>query len=159
MMEFYDLGVNKIDGEPIKMSQYKGKVVMIVNTASSCGFTPQFKELEELYKKYQDKGFTILGFPSNQFANQESGTNDEIQAFCQNNYGVTFPMFEKINVNGKNAHPVYKYLKKGSLLSKRIKWNFTKFLVDSNGAVFKRYGSGVVPFDIEKDIVSLLDHS
>ena len=157
-MNFYDFSAKKINGEEVKMEQYKGKVVLIVNTASKCGFTPQFKELEELYKEYKDKGLEILGFPCNQFAHQDPGNNETINEFCTLNYGVTFTMFEKIDVNGDNAHPLYKYLKNEAkgLLGSKIKWNFTKFLVDSNGRVIKRYGSTVKPLSIKADIESLL---
>ena len=157
-MNFYDFSAKKINGEEVKMEEYKGKVVLIVNTASKCGFTPQFKELEELYKEYKDKGLEILGFPCNQFAHQDPGNNETINEFCTLNYGVTFTMFEKIDVNGDNAHPLYKYLKNEAkgLLGSKIKWNFTKFLVDSNGRVIKRYGSTVKPLSIKADIESLL---
>ena len=157
-MNFYDFSAKKINGEEVKMEKYKGKVVLIVNTASKCGFTPQFKELEELYKEYKDKGLEILGFPCNQFAHQDPGNNETINEFCTLNYGVTFTMFEKIDVNGDNAHPLYKYLKNEAkgLLGSKIKWNFTKFLVDSNGKVIKRYGSTVKPLSIKSDIEDLL---
>ena len=157
-MNFYDFSAKKINGEEVKMEEYKGKVVLIVNTASKCGFTPQFKELEELYKEYKDKGLEILGFPCNQFAHQDPGNNETINEFCTLNYGVTFTMFEKIDVNGDNAHPLYKYLKNEAkgLLGSKIKWNFTKFLVDSNGKVIKRYGSTVKPLSIKSDIEDLL---
>lgn len=157
-MSFYDFSAKKINGEEVKMEEYKGKVVLIVNTASKCGFTPQFKELEELYKEYKDKGLEILGFPCNQFAHQDPGNNETINEFCTLNYGVTFTMFEKIDVNGDNAHPLYKYLKNEAkgLLGSKIKWNFTKFLVDSNGKVIKRYASTVKPLSIKADIESLL---
>lgn len=157
-MNFYDFSAKKINGEEVKMEEYKGKVVLIVNTASKCGFTPQFKELEELYKEYKDKGLEILGFPCNQFAHQDPGNNETINEFCTLNYGVTFTMFEKIDVNGDSAHPLYKYLKNEAkgLLGSKIKWNFTKFLVDSNGRVIKRYGSTVKPLSIKADIESLL---
>lgn len=157
-MNFYDFSAKGMYGDEINMKSYEGKVVLVVNTASKCGLTPQFKDLETLYKKYKDRGFEILGFPCNQFANQDAGTNEEIQTFCQLNYGVTFTMFEKIEVNGENAHPIYKYLKeeKKSLLGKEIKWNFTKFLVDTEGQVIKRYSPTTKPLNIEKDIEKLL---
>jgi len=157
-MGFYDFNATAIDGREIPMEEYKGKVVLVVNTASKCGLTPQFKELEELYQKYKNEGFEILGFPCNQFANQESGSNEEIQEFCQINYGVTFTMFEKIEVNGENAHPLYKYLKdeKSSLLGKEIKWNFAKFLIDREGNVYKRYSPTTVPIKLDKEIAKLL---
>lgn len=157
-MGFYDFTAKKINGQEVKMEQFRGKVVLVVNTASKCGLTPQFKELEELNKEYKDQGLEILGFPCNQFAKQDAGSNEEIQEFCQLNYGVTFTMLEKIDVNGDSAHPLYKFLKSEAkgLLSKNIKWNFTKFLVDSNGSVIKRYAPTVVPSKIKKDIEQLL---
>lgn len=157
-MNFYDFSAREIDGQEISMDNYKEKVILIVNTASKCGLTPQFKDLEALYQEYKDKGFEILGFPCNQFAKQDSGSNEEIQQFCQLNYGVTFTMFEKINVNGQNAHPLYKYLKSQTkaIFSKEIKWNFTKFLVDNKGNVLKRYAPTVSPLKIKKDIEKLL---
>lgn len=157
-MKFYDYKAKKMNGQEVSMADYKGKVVLVVNTASKCGLTPQFTELEELYKKYNEQGFEVLGFPCNQFAKQDSGSNSEIQEFCQLNYGVTFTMFEKIDVNGKNAHPLYKYLKNEakSFITKDIKWNFTKFLVDANGNVIKRYAPTVTPLKIEEDIKNLL---
>ncbi|MGJ7911671.1 glutathione peroxidase [Neobacillus sp. LXY-1] len=153
-MNFYDFSAKRINGEEVSMKQYEGKVVLVVNTASKCGLTPQFKELEELYQQYKDRGLEILGFPCNQFANQDSGSNDEIEQFCQLNYGVTFTMFEKIDVNGHNAHPLYKYLKSQtkSILGKDIKWNFTKFLIDAEGNVIKRFSPTTVPLKMKKDI-------
>lgn len=147
------------NGEEKNFSDYKGKVLLIVNTASKCGFTPQFEGLEKLYKEYSDQGLEILGFPCNQFKNQDPDSDEKIVEFCQLNYGVSFPMFSKIEVNGNNAHPLYDYLKKeatGALGSKTVKWNFTKFLVDSEGKVLQRYGSITKPESIEKDIVKLL---
>jgi glutathione peroxidase len=157
-MGFYDFSARGIYGDEINMSEYKGKVVLVVNTASKCGLTPQFKDLEELYEQYKDRGLEILGFPCNQFANQDSGSNEEIQQFCQLNYGVTFNMFEKIDVNGENAHPLYKYLKSEakSVLGKEIKWNFTKFLIDDDGNVIKRYTPTKSPLKIKSDIEKLL---
>lgn len=157
-MRFYDFQARNMDGEEVKMGQYEGKVVLVVNTASKCGLTPQFEELEVLYKKYQDQGVEVLGFPCNQFAGQDAGSNEEIQTFCQLNYGVTFTMFEKIDVNGDGAHPLYAFLKsqKGGLLSKDIKWNFTKFLVDRKGNVVKRYAPTTAPEKIHGDIEKLL---
>lgn len=157
-MNFYDFSARKMNRQEVSMKEYEGKVTLVVNTASKCGLTPQFKELEELYKEYKDKGFEILGFPCNQFAKQDSGSNDEIHEFCQLNYGVTFTMFEKIDVNGANAHPLYKHLKSQAkgLLSKEIKWNFTKFLIDSNGNVIKRYAPTVTPLKIKNDIENLI---
>lgn len=158
IMNFYDFEAKRINGDTVPMEAYKGKVVLVVNTASKCGLTPQFAELEELNKKYRDQGLEILGFPCNQFAKQDSGSNSEIQEFCSLNYGVTFTMFEKIDVNGEGAHPLYKFLKneKGGLFSKAIKWNFTKFLIDSNGKVVKRYAPTVKPSKLEADIKGLL---
>lgn len=156
--KFYDFKANSLDGKEISMKSYKGKVVLVVNTASKCGFTPQFEGLEALYKKYKDKGFVILGFPCNQFAHQDPGTNAEIGEFCTKNYGVTFPMFAKIDVNGSNAHPLYKYLKSTlhGTLTDTIKWNFTKFLIGKDGKPIKRFAPNVKPADLEEDIVAAL---
>ncbi len=157
-MNFYEYKAVAMDGKEVNMSDYKGKIVLVVNTASKCGFTPQFAELEKLYRDYQGKGFEILGFPTNQFANQDPGTNEEIQSFCQLNYGVSFTMFQKIDVNGDAAHPLYKYLKdqaKGPLGS-RIKWNFTKFIIDQEGNVLKRYAPNFSPLKIAQDIDKLI---
>ena len=157
-MKFYDFKARKMNGQEVSMEAYKGKIVVVVNTASKCGLTPQFKELEELYQEYKSKGVEILGFPCNQFAKQDSGSNEEIHEFCQLNYGVSFNMFEKIDVNGNNAHPLYKYLKNEAkgLFGKGIKWNFTKFLIDANGNVIKRYAPTVSPSKIKYDIEKLL---
>ena len=157
-MNFYGLEAKNMNGQMIKMEQYKGNVVLVVNTASKCGLTPQFKELEELYQTYHSKGLEILGFPCNQFAKQDSGSNQEIQEFCQLNYGVTFNMFEKIEVNGAHAHPIYRYLKQEvkGLFGSEIKWNFTKFLIDRDGNVIKRYAPTVKPSKIANDIEILL---
>lgn len=157
-MGFYDFSAKDIDGKEISMSNYKGKVVLVVNTASKCGLTPQFKELEELYKEFKEKGVEILGFPCNQFAGQEPGSGEEAQNFCQLNYGVTFKMFEKTNVNGKDAHPLYKYLKeeKKGVLGSKIKWNFSKFLIDKDGNVIERFAPIVKPSNIKQDIEKLL---
>jgi glutathione peroxidase len=155
----YNFKVKKINKEEISLSEYKGKVLLIVNTASKCGFTPQYKGLQSLYDKYRDKGFEILGFPCNQFLHQEPGTNEEIAQFCEINFGVTFQLFDKIDVNGKNTHPLYKFLKKqkrGLLLSKNIKWNFTKFLVDREGNVVERFAPGFLPEKIEPAINKLI---
>ena len=155
MASIYDFSVKNIRGETVKMSKYKGKPLLIVNTASQCGFTPQYKGLEALYKKYSDRGFAVLGFPSNQFGQQEPGPDTEIAEFCEMNFGVTFPMFSKVDVNGPTAHPLYKYLtseKKGLLGSEGIKWNFTKFLIGKNGAVIDRYAPTTKPEELEKDI-------
>ncbi|WP_238915278.1 glutathione peroxidase [Clostridium sp. YIM B02555] len=157
-MNFYDFTANKVSGKEIKMDEYKGKVLLIVNTASKCGLTPQLEGLENLYKEYKDKNFEILGFPCNQFANQDPGTNKEISEFCLINYGVTFTMFEKIDVNGQNAHPIYKFLKENAkgTFGSEIKWNFTKFLIDKEGNVIKRYAPITTPEKIKSDIEKLL---
>lgn len=160
MTSIYDFKAQTISGKNQPLSHYEGKVLLIVNTASKCGFTPQFGGLEELYEKYRDKGLVILGFPCNQFANQDPGSNDEIQEFCQLNYGVTFPVFGKIDVNGRDTDPIFKFLKKeapGALGTERIKWNFTKFLIDAEGKVIKRYAPTDKPKVIERDISKLLD--
>jgi glutathione peroxidase len=157
-MKFYDFSARKMNGKEVKMEEYKDKVLLIVNTASKCGLTPQLEGLESLYKEYKDKGLEILGFPCNQFASQDPGTNKEISEFCLINYGVTFSMFEKIDVNGKDAHPIYKFLKeeaKGTL-SNEIKWNFTKFLIDKEGNVIKRYAPITKPEKIKSDIEKLI---
>jgi len=151
-------GVN-MQGKEVALSDYQGKVLLIVNTASKCGFTPQFKGLESLYQQYKDKGLEILGFPCNQFGHQDPGSNDEISQFCELNYGVTFPMFQKVDVNGDSAHPLFKYLKTqapGLLGTQAIKWNFTKFLVDKNGKVVDRYAPTDTPEKIAKDVARLL---
>lgn len=158
-MKIYDFNVTTIDGEKTTLEKYKDKVMLIVNVASECGFTSQYKGLQALHEKYAEKGLAVLGFPCNQFRNQEPATESEIKIFCTTNYNVSFDMFSKIEVNGENAHPLYKYLKKeatGMLGSESIKWNFTKFLVDKNGKVLERYGSMTTPEDIEKDIIPLL---
>lgn len=158
-MSVYDFTVKNIDGEDISLSKYKGKVLLIVNVASKCGFTPQYKGLETLYEKYKNENFMILGFPSNQFSNQEPGTNKEIKEFCELTYGVNFDMFSKIDVNGKNEIPLYKHLKseaRGVLGTKSIKWNFTKFLIDPYGKVIDRYSSITKPKEIESEIRRLL---
>ena len=157
-MNFYDFTAKKIIGTEVSMSDYKGKVLLIVNTASKCGLTPQLKELEEMYKDYKDKGFEILGFPCNQFANQDPASNKEISEFCLRNYGVSFTMFEKIDVNGENAHPIYKFLKSNAkgILGSEIKWNFTKFLIDKEGNVVDRFAPTTNPKKIRKDVEKLL---
>ncbi|MGB5791412.1 glutathione peroxidase [Poseidonibacter sp.] len=157
-MDIYDFNVKDIDGEEISMSKYKDKVLLIVNVASKCGFTGQYEGLEELYEKYKDNNFMVLGFPSNQFSNQEPGTNEEIKQFCSLTYQVKFDMFSKVDVNGENEIPLYTYLKKeasGIFGTNDIKWNFTKFLVDKNGKVINRYGSITKPQEIEDDIKKL----
>jgi len=159
MTTVYDFSARTIDGKARKLADYKGKVLLVVNTASQCGFTPQYKGLEALYKKYKDKGFAVLGFPSNQFGQQEPGPESEIAEFCEMNYGVTFPMFSKIDVNGEAAHPLFKYLtstKKGLLGSEAIKWNFTKFLVGRDGRVIKRYAPTDTPESLAKDVEAAL---
>ena len=155
----YDFEANRIDGKSVKLSDFRGKVLLIVNTASQCGFTPQFAGLEELHEKYAGQGLVVLGFPSNQFGSQDPGTNDEIGAFCTTNYGVSFPMMEKIDVNGSNAAPLYQWLTKekpGLLGSTAIKWNFTKFLVGRDGRVLKRYAPLDTPTSFARDIEAAL---
>jgi len=148
-----------IDGKPVSLAQFKGKPMLIVNTASACGFTPQFGGLEKLHKTYGARGLVVLGFPCNQFGSQDPGSNDEIASFCQLNYGVSFPMMEKINVNGTDAHPLYQWLTAeapGLLGSKAIKWNFTKFLVGKDGRVIKRYAPQDAPEKLAADIEAAL---
>jgi glutathione peroxidase len=158
MTTIYDFIVEDANGKSIPLSQYKDKVLLIVNVASKCGFTPQYEGLQKLYSEFHDKGFEILGFPCNQFANQENGSNEEIQQFCKLNYGVTFPIFAKIHVNGKDSHPLYKYLrsKTGTRLGSLIKWNFTKFLIAKDGSIFKRFEPNVNPQDMAPFIEALL---
>lgn len=156
---FYDFSAISLRGKEISMADYKGKVILVVNTASKCGFTPQFAGLEALYEKYKDRGLVILGFPCNQFANQEPGDEKSIEGGCMLNYGVTFQMFSKIDVNGENAHPIYTWLKaqekgKGTL-GNNIKWNFTKFLLDREGNVVGRYGSPTTPEKLDAIIEGL----
>jgi glutathione peroxidase len=157
---FYSFSANRINGQASSMEEYKGKIVLVVNTASKCGLTPQYEGLEKLYQDYKDQGLVILGFPCNQFAGQEPGDADQIQEFCQVNYGVSFPMFEKIDVNGSNAHPLFKFLKKeqGGFLFDDIKWNFTKFLIDQNGNPVERFAPTVLPKDIEPSLKKLLSN-
>lgn len=159
MASIYDFEVNTISGKQVPLESYKDKVLLIVNTASKCGFTPQFTGLEALYSELHEEGLEILGFPCNQFLKQDPGSDSEISEFCSLNYGVTFPMFSKIEVNGDNTHPLYRYLKaeaKGLLGSEKIKWNFTKFLVNRDGEVIKRYAPNTEPKDIAADIKALL---
>ena len=158
-MSVYDFKAKAIDGKEVPLSDYKGKTLLIVNVASQCGFTPQYEGLEKLYEKYRDKGFFVLGFPCNQFGSQEPGTESEIKSFCELNFGVKFPLFAKIDVNGDGTHPLYEYLKKtqpGVLGSEAIKWNFTKFLVDKSGNPVKRYGSADKPENIAADVEAIL---
>lgn len=182
-MKIYDFTAADIDGNQVSLEDYKGKVLLIVNTASKCGFTPQYEDLQKLYEKYQPQGLEILGFPCNQFMNQEPGNGDDIKAFCALNYGVNFPMFEKVDVNGKYAHPLFKYLKENSefqgfdmghptgkildaMLKEKfpefttgnaIRWNFTKFLIDKNGNIHQRFESTYQPMDIEAYVKELLE--
>lgn len=156
----YSFQVKTASNENLSLEKYKGQVVLVVNVASKCGFTPQYAGLEELYEKYKERGFTILGFPSNQFGAQEPGTDQEIQQFCTLNFGVTFPVFAKIDVNGNNVAPVYGWLKEsapGLLGTEMIKWNFTKFLVGKNGRVIKRYSPNTEPKEITSDIEAALN--
>lgn len=181
-MSIYNFKVNDIDGNEVSLDQYKGKVIIIVNTASKCGYTPQFQDLQSLYEKYEDKGLVILGFPCNQFLGQEPGSNDEVKSFCLLNYGVTFPMFEKVDVRGLNATPLFNFLINQkpfegfnlekvqqkllysvisekypeSLVDNSIKWNFTKFLIDREGNVINRFEPFVEPIDMEDHIIKLL---
>jgi glutathione peroxidase len=157
--QFYQFEAKNLQGKTVKMEAYKGKTVLVVNTASKCGLTPQFEGLEELYKKYKDKGLVVLGFPCNQFANQEPGDEKSISEGCMINYGVTFPMFSKIDVNGETAHPLYKYLKSelGGVLGSKIKWNFTKFLIDTEGNPVKRFAPTTKPDKIEKYLENILN--
>lgn len=150
----HEFKANTIKGEEVDLKKYKGKVVLIVNTASKCGLTGQYEDLEALYKKHKDNNLVILGFPCNQFGGQEPGSSEDIASFCKINYGVSFPMFEKIEVNGKGTHPLYQFLKneQGGIAGDKIKWNFTKFLVDANGKPVKRYAPTTKPMSIEDDI-------
>lgn len=155
----YDFGAQRLDGQAVQLADYRGQVLLIVNTASKCGFTPQYEGLEALYRKHKDKGFAILGFPCNQFGAQEPGDEAAIGAFCEKNYGVTFPMFAKIDVKGANAHQLFQYLtqaKPGILGTEAIKWNFTKFLIDRDGAPVARFAPQVAPADLEKPIEKYL---
>lgn len=156
---FYDFSAIDMQGNEVKMSDYRGKIVLVVNTASKCGFTPQFEGLEALYEAYKNEGLVILGFPCNQFKNQDPGDNATILDFCTKNYGVSFPMFAKVEVNGDNAHPLFKFLKNAlpGTPGNDVKWNFTKFLIKTDGTPYKRYGSIVKPKDIEDDVKRLLE--
>lgn len=155
---FYNFKANTLQGKEMSMEEFKGKTVLVVNTASQCGLTPQYEGLEKLYEKYKDDGLVILGFPCNQFGNQEPGDEKSISEGCLVNYGVTFPMFSKVDVNGNTAHPIFKYLKSklGGILGSKIKWNFTKFLIDAQGRPVKRFAPITKPESLEKDIVKLL---
>ena len=155
----YEFTANALDGHEVPLAQFRGRVLLIVNTASKCGFTPQYKGLEELYQQYREKGLTVLGFPCDQFGHQEPGSAEEIGAFCERNFGVTFPLFAKIEVNGAGAHPLYQWLgkeKRGLFGSTRIKWNFTKFLVDREGRVVARFAPTTTPASLAKRIEGLL---
>ncbi|MCU6500988.1 glutathione peroxidase [Rugamonas sp. A1-17] len=159
MNTLYDITADSLAGAPVNLGQYKGQVLLIVNTASKCGFTPQYQGLEAIYQRFKDQGAVVLGFPCNQFGAQEPGQADEIGAFCQKNYGVTFPLFAKIDVNGNNAHPLFIKLKKdapGILGTEAIKWNFTKFLIRKDGSVYKRYAPATKPEELAADIAKLL---
>lgn len=155
--QFYQFSAISLKGKEIQMEEYAGKTILVVNTASKCGLTPQFEGLENLYQKYKDKGLVILGFPCNQFANQEPGDDKSISEGCMINYGVSFPMFSKIDVNGESAHPIYKYLKKelGGIFGSKIKWNFTKFLIDSSGKPLKRFAPITKPEKIDAYLMKL----
>lgn len=159
MTTVYDFSAERLEGGVESLSDYSGKVLLIVNTASKCGFTPQFEGLEQVYEQYKDEGLVVLGFPCNQFASQDPASNSEIGEFCQRNYGVTFPMFAKIDVNGSDAHPLYKFLTKeakGILGTEAVKWNFTKFLVGRDGQVIDRFATATKPQDMKKDIEKAL---
>jgi glutathione peroxidase len=158
MSSIYEFSATSLAGEDTALKQFVGKVLLIVNTASACGFTPQYKGLEALQQKYSARGFSVLGFPCNQFGRQEPGSAEQIGQFCATNYAVSFPMFDKIDVNGDNAHPLYQYLRreKSGLLGSAIKWNFTKFLVDRSGKVIGRYAPIATPESLTKDIEALL---
>jgi glutathione peroxidase len=158
MNSLYDIEIAKTNGESITLEAYKGKVILIVNTATKCGLTPQLEELETLWSTFSHEEFVVLGFPCNQFANQEPETNETVEAVCKLNYGVTFPLFAKIEVNGENSHPLYQFLKweKGGIFGDDIKWNFTKFLIDKEGNVIERYAPTTTPLSFKSDIEKLL---
>ena len=158
MTNLHDFTATSLNGQDVDLSQYEGKTVLVVNTASKCGFTPQYEGLEKLHEQYADQGLVVLGFPCDQFGHQEPGDESEIEEFCQVNYGVKFPMFAKINVNGSDAHPLFKWLRKakGGLLGDRIKWNFTKFLIGPDGNVVERYASVTKPEKLKDDIEKVL---
>ncbi|MEO7496128.1 MAG: glutathione peroxidase [Massilia sp.] len=158
-MNTFDFEASSLAGQPVALSRYRGKVLLIVNTASACGFTPQYEGLEQLYRRHAAEGLEVLGFPCNQFRQQESGTASDIAAFCEREYGVSFPMFAKIDVNGAHAHPLFTHLKRqarGVLGTKAVKWNFTKFLVDRDGNVVRRYAPATKPAALDADIAALL---
>lgn len=159
MSTIFDITADSLNGQPVNLGQYKGKVLLIVNTASKCGFTPQYKGLEAVYQQFKERGVEVLGFPCNQFGAQEPGEADEIGAFCERNYGVSFPLFAKIDVNGDHAHPLFQKLKKdapGILGTEGIKWNFTKFLIRKDGTVYNRYAPATKPEELIADIEKLL---
>ncbi|MDB5897421.1 MAG: glutathione peroxidase [Ramlibacter sp.] len=159
MASIYDFEARQIDGRPVRLEQFRGRALLIVNTASACGFTPQFKGLEELHQAFGSRGLAVLGFPCNQFGSQDPGSDDEIAQFCELNFGVSFPMMSKVDVNGAKAHPLYQWLTReapGLLGSKSIKWNFTKFLVGKDGQVIKRYAPQDAPASLAKDIEAAL---
>lgn len=158
-MSLYEIEVKNIDEELISLESYKGKVLLVVNTASKCGFTPQYKELEELYQELGNEKFEVLGFPCNQFGNQEPGDSNEVKSFCEINYGVTFPLFEKVDVKGPNAHTLFKYLsnEKKGILGGDIKWNFTKFLIDAEGNIVDRFAPTTPPRKIKDKIIKLIN--
>jgi glutathione peroxidase len=159
LSSIYDFSVNRLDGTPVTLRDFAGKVLLVVNTASKCGFTPQYEGLEALHREYGERGLVVLGFPCNQFGAQEPGTAEQIGEFCRKNYGVSFPMFEKIEVNGAGAHPLYRWLKsnaKGVLGSEAIKWNFTKVLIDRDGRVVERFAPTTKPEDLKPHIEALL---
>lgn len=161
-MSIYDFTANRLEGTPQSLSDYRGQVLMIVNVASQCGFTPQYTGLEELYRRYRDRGFAVLGFPCNQFGSQEPGDANEIKNFCSTKYDISFPLFAKIDVNGEHAHPLYQYLKRrqpGLLGTEAIKWNFTKFLIDRDGQVLRRYAPKDAPESLTSDIEAALAQS
>ncbi|PGS46996.1 glutathione peroxidase [Bacillus sp. AFS041924] len=158
-MSIYDFKVKDSKGEEVSLSNYKEKVIIVVNTASACGYTPQYKDLQALYEEYKEEGLVVLGFPCNQFMNQEPGSNEEIQSFCELNFGVTFPIFGKIDVNGEKADPLFKYLSKkapGIMGLKSIKWNFTKFIIDKKGEVIERFAPQTNPQEMKSTIEKLL---
>jgi glutathione peroxidase len=158
-MNIYDFKAEALDGAPVDLASYRGQVLLIVNTASECGFTPQYQGLEEVYRQFKDRGVAVLGFPCNQFGGQEPGDASAIGAFCEKNYGVTFPLFAKVDVNGANAHPLFQHLKHeapGLMGTQAIKWNFTKFLVGKDGRVVKRYAPSTAPHELLGDIEKLL---